>query len=253
MTAGALGEERPTLFLRNATGLVRGWSVRDSMIYASPVHQRGDAGHGGVDRAVVLPAREPAVLDPPLRGVGLVPGRGLRRTGGDHPRARRRLRLAEPHPGQRDRLRDGRHRMVVHLVAVGADLRGRAGRAVLPADLGHARLPRHVLRQRHREVRRHADHDRAGRAAGLDRHGGLRPGPEVVLLRRPARCPGPGHPAAGVQPQPASSPRSTSRRTSCSASTAPTSRSTCRRPRPATSRRRSAAARSARACCWCRS
>jgi basic amino acid/polyamine antiporter, APA family len=34
MTAGALGEQRPTLFLRNATGLVRGWSVRDSMIYA---------------------------------------------------------------------------------------------------------------------------------------------------------------------------------------------------------------------------
>jgi len=30
----ALGEERPTLFLRKATGLVRGWSVRDSMIYA---------------------------------------------------------------------------------------------------------------------------------------------------------------------------------------------------------------------------
>ena len=27
MTAGALGEERPILFLRNATGLVRGWSV----------------------------------------------------------------------------------------------------------------------------------------------------------------------------------------------------------------------------------
>ena len=34
MTAGALGEDRPTLFLRNATGLVRGWSVKDSMIYA---------------------------------------------------------------------------------------------------------------------------------------------------------------------------------------------------------------------------
>src|SRR5579871_3123010 len=34
MTAGAVGEERPTLFLRKATGLVRGWSVRDSMIYA---------------------------------------------------------------------------------------------------------------------------------------------------------------------------------------------------------------------------
>jgi basic amino acid/polyamine antiporter, APA family len=34
MTTGALGEERPTLFLRKATGLVRGWSVRDSLIYA---------------------------------------------------------------------------------------------------------------------------------------------------------------------------------------------------------------------------
>ena len=34
MAADALGEERPTLFLRKATGLVRGWSVRDSMIYA---------------------------------------------------------------------------------------------------------------------------------------------------------------------------------------------------------------------------
>jgi APA family basic amino acid/polyamine antiporter len=34
MSTGAIGEESPTLFLRKATGLVRGWSVRDSMIYA---------------------------------------------------------------------------------------------------------------------------------------------------------------------------------------------------------------------------
>src|SRR5438046_4647041 len=34
MATDALGEERPTLFLRKATGLVRGWSVRDSLIYA---------------------------------------------------------------------------------------------------------------------------------------------------------------------------------------------------------------------------
>src|SRR6266705_283197 len=34
MATDAIGEERPTLFLRKATGLVRGWSVRDSMIYA---------------------------------------------------------------------------------------------------------------------------------------------------------------------------------------------------------------------------
>jgi len=34
MATEAVGTETPTLFLRNATGLVRGWSVRDSMIYA---------------------------------------------------------------------------------------------------------------------------------------------------------------------------------------------------------------------------
>jgi basic amino acid/polyamine antiporter, APA family len=34
MAAGTVGGEAPTLFLRKATGLVRGWSVRDSMIYA---------------------------------------------------------------------------------------------------------------------------------------------------------------------------------------------------------------------------
>ena len=34
MATEALGDERPALFLRNATGLVRGWSIRDSMIYA---------------------------------------------------------------------------------------------------------------------------------------------------------------------------------------------------------------------------
>src|ERR1700722_1734348 len=34
MATEELGEERPALFLRKATGLVRGWSVRDSMIYA---------------------------------------------------------------------------------------------------------------------------------------------------------------------------------------------------------------------------
>ncbi|HEX3958461.1 MAG TPA: APC family permease [Trebonia sp.] len=34
MAMGAIGDERPELFLRKATGLVRGWSVRDSMTYA---------------------------------------------------------------------------------------------------------------------------------------------------------------------------------------------------------------------------
>src|SRR5258708_16962483 len=34
MATEAIGGEAPTVFLRKATGLVRGWSVRDSMIYA---------------------------------------------------------------------------------------------------------------------------------------------------------------------------------------------------------------------------
>src|ERR1700685_2823648 len=34
MASNAAGDERPPLSLRKATGLVRGWSVRDSMIYA---------------------------------------------------------------------------------------------------------------------------------------------------------------------------------------------------------------------------
>ncbi len=34
MATEAIGGETPTLFLRKATGLVRGWSIRDSMIYA---------------------------------------------------------------------------------------------------------------------------------------------------------------------------------------------------------------------------
>src|SRR5580693_3149240 len=34
MAAETVGGETPTLFLRKATGLVRGWSVRDSIIYA---------------------------------------------------------------------------------------------------------------------------------------------------------------------------------------------------------------------------
>ncbi len=34
MATEAIGGESPTLFLRKATGLVRGWSVRDSIIYA---------------------------------------------------------------------------------------------------------------------------------------------------------------------------------------------------------------------------
>src|SRR6202000_917264 len=48
---------------------------------------------------------------------------------------------------------------------------------VVQRPRGH-RLVRHP----HRDVRGHADHHRAGGPAGLAGHGGLREGPEVVLL-----------------------------------------------------------------------
>ena len=55
MAAEAVGDERPTLFLRKATGLVRGWSVRDSMIYASLSTNVVTLGSGGVRLPVVFP------------------------------------------------------------------------------------------------------------------------------------------------------------------------------------------------------
>ena len=124
MTAGALGEERPTLFLRKATGLVRGWSVRDSLIYACL--STNVVTLGMVEWTYASPAfpqGQLITLDHHLGNLGLVPGHRLHRAGRHDPAGGRRLRLAEPHPGQRDRLRDGRHRLVVHPVAVGADLR----------------------------------------------------------------------------------------------------------------------------------
>ena len=209
MTAGALGEERPTLFLRKATGLVRGWSVRDSLIYAclsTNVVTLGMVAWASDQSS--LPQGPADHLDHHLGNLGLVPGHRLHRAGRHDPAGGRRLRLAEPHPEQRHRLRDGRHRLVVHPVAVGADLRRGAERGVLPADLGHARLsqPARLVRHAQRDLRGHADHDRAGRRSGLHRHGGLRPGTEVVLHRRPGRLRDHRHPAAVLPAGRTSSP-----------------------------------------------
>ncbi len=201
--ATEVGDERPTLFLRKATGLVRGWSVRDSMIYAclsTNVITLGlvefayqDAFPAGqLLTAVLISAR-----------LGVVPGARLQRAGGHDPPGGRRLRLAVPDPRQRDRLRDGRHRLVVHPLAVGADLRLGAVGGVLPAALGVVQRPvrRGLVRHPHRDLRRHADHDRAGRPAGLAGHVRVRQGAEVVLLRRPARRRDRRDPAPGLQPQ----------------------------------------------------
>ena len=224
MTAGALGEERPTLFLRNATGLVRGWSVRDSMIYACLSTNVVTLGmvewtfqssfpNGNLLYSILISGVWVSFLVIAYTGLVVT----IPRAGGDYVWQSRIL-------GSGDRLRDGRHRMVVHPVAVGADLRDGPDRGVLPAAVGHHRPRRGggLVRHPQRDLRGDADHDRAGRRPGLDRDGGLRQGAEVVLLRRPGRLRGPRDPAPDHQQGQLRLARSTYGRTSCSASTAPT-------------------------------
>ncbi len=139
MATESIGET-PTLFLRKATGLVRGWSVRDTIIYACTGHELRDARHLRVHlRRPGLPDGPADHLDRHLGRLGVVPGHRLRRPDRDDPAGGRRLRLADPHPGQRPGLRDGGHRLVVHPVALGPDLRQHPGRPVLRAAVGHAR------------------------------------------------------------------------------------------------------------------
>ena len=92
-------------------------------------------------------------------------------------------------PEWRDRVRPGRHRLVVHPRDVGADLRRDPQHRVLPAArrAGQVRRRPVVLRlgERH-PVRVDRDHhpDVGARRA---RHGRLRPDPEVVPVSRPDR------------------------------------------------------------------
>src|SRR5690242_15382604 len=149
MATEALGDERPALFLRNATGLVRGWNVRDSLIYAVlatnfvtlGMYEFTFAGSAFPQGQMLTSVLISAVLVSFL----VVAYTGLIVT---IPRGRRRLRLADPHPGQRPRLRDGDYRLVVHPLAVGAHLRQHPRGPVLRAAMGDARqrLRRRLVR-----------------------------------------------------------------------------------------------------------
>ena len=79
MATEALGDERPALFLRNATGLVRGWSVRDSMIYACLSTNFVTLGIFEFSYQSFVPDGPAADVGPHLGGLGLVPGHRLRR------------------------------------------------------------------------------------------------------------------------------------------------------------------------------
>ena len=145
MATEALGDERPALFLRKATGLVRGWNVRDSLIYAVLSTNFVTLGLFAFTYAGV-PEGPAADVGGDLGDPGVVPCRRLYRAHRDHPAGGRRLRLADPDPGQRHRLRLRRHRLVVHPLAVGAHLRQHPRDPVLRAAGGERTVVRRVDR-----------------------------------------------------------------------------------------------------------
>ncbi len=189
MATDALGDERPTLFLRKATGLVRGWSVRDSLIYACLSTNIVTLGlvefayqdafaTGELLTAVLISGVWVSFLVVAYSGLVVT----IPRAGGDYVWQSRILGSG----------------LGFVMAATGwwfilwlwAPIYGSGAlRGVLPAAVGG--IPRPVgcglVRDAHGHVRRHADHDRPGRHPGLARHGRLRQGAEVVLLRRPAR------------------------------------------------------------------
>ena len=79
MATDALGDERPTLFLRKATGLVRGWSVRDSMIYACLSTNVVTLGLVEFAYQDAIPDRAAAHRRAHLRRLGLLPRPRLQR------------------------------------------------------------------------------------------------------------------------------------------------------------------------------
>ena len=228
----------PSLFLRNATGLVKGWSGFDAFSYSFMSVNLVTLGmFYSLAVFAYVPAANP-ILSIVLAAIAMtflaVAYAGLiaamPRAGGDyiwqsrildgipgtltgaavggigfflvanafslgdtvaHRRSGRRCHRRRDHrPVEwRDRLRPGRHRVVVHPRDVGADLRRDPQHRVLPAAGGARQVRRRpgVLRfgERH-PVRLDRDH-RPDVAARGTRHGRLRADPEVVPLPRPHR------------------------------------------------------------------
>ena len=116
--------EAPTLFLRKATGLVKGWSKFDAFLYSFMSVNFVTLGlFFALSVLAFVPTGQvlPALLISGVFVTFLVityAGPDL----GDAPR-RRRLRLAEPGARRRHRVPPRRHGVVVHPVVLGADLR----------------------------------------------------------------------------------------------------------------------------------
>ena len=123
IAAGEAPYEERALFVRKATGLVRGWSVRDAFIYAAFSINLVTLGLYIFSYAPFIPSGSLFWAVDPRRRVPGLPGDHLRVADRGDAARRRRLRLDEPRAGRRHRLRAGGLRLVVHPLALGPDLR----------------------------------------------------------------------------------------------------------------------------------
>ena len=137
--------EAPTLFLRKATGLVKGWSKFDAFLYSFMSVNFVTLGlFFALSVLAFVPDRTGAARAADLGRVRHVPGHHVRGADLGDAAGRRRLRVAEPRPRRRDRVRPRRHRLVVHPVVLGADLREHPERRGVPAARGDLQAGRPV-------------------------------------------------------------------------------------------------------------
>ena len=183
--------EAPTLFLRKATGLVKGWSKFDAFLYSFMSVNFVTLGlFFALSVLAFVPTGQvlPALL---ISGV-FVTFLVITYAGPDLGDAagRRRLRLAEPGARRRHRVRPGGHRLVVHPVVLGADLREHPERRGVPAARRDLQVGRPADVPGDRTTACSSCASSRSLLAGylrLARDGGLREGPAGLLLHRDGR------------------------------------------------------------------
>ena len=197
-SGGGAGFEERAVFVRKATGLVRGWSVRDAFIYATFAINLVTLGLAHLHVCAIHPERWPDVVGDRRRRLPDLPGDHICLADLGDATRRRRLRLDEPRARWRHRLRAGGRGLVVHPLVLGSDLRQHPQhRGVRPA-LGDRRLVGRgdLLGKPRGRVRCVRDHGAACVAVHRTRDPHLRTHPEVLLLRWRIRLGGDGnHPA----------------------------------------------------------
>src|SRR6185437_15009155 len=177
--AGDAPYEERSLFVRKATGLVRGWSVHDAFIYAT-------FSINLITLGLYIFASGPFIPKGSLLLAIILSGAYLCFQTIVYAALRRRLRLGEPRDRRRHRLCPRGLRLVVHQLALGADLREHPEQGVLPAARRSARLERlrELLGRAEGRVLGLGHHCRARRDLHLARHARVREVAEDLLLLR---------------------------------------------------------------------